>query len=227
MFKLSALFDNIKNRIRQELRTFLFPPASPGSPCQAARRLGARIAVGDDTLLLESAQFRFDVPTPDNRQYISIGEKCVIGGNFIFESAAGKISVGERTYIGGGVNLISRVGISIGNDVIIAWGCYVYDHNSHSLHWQDRRQDIEQFSQDFRRHQCGIINKDWSTVKAKPIMIQDKAWIGFEATILKGVTIGEGAIVGAKSVVVTDVEPWTVVAGNPARLIKRLSPEDR
>ena len=50
-------------------------------------------------------------------------------------------------------------------------------------------------------------------------------WIGFESVILAGVTIGEGAIVGAKSVVRKDVEPWTVVAGNPAVVIKRLNHE--
>ena len=47
-------------------------------------------------------------------------------------------------------------------------------------------------------------------------------WIGFDVTILKGVTIGEGAVIGAKSVVTKDVEPWTVVAGNPAVVVKYL-----
>jgi acetyltransferase-like isoleucine patch superfamily enzyme len=47
------------------------------------------------------------------------------------------------------------------------------------------------------------------------------AWIGFDAVILKGVTIGDGAIIGAKSVVVTDVPPYTVVMGNPARVIAK------
>ena len=47
-------------------------------------------------------------------------------------------------------------------------------------------------------------------------------WIGFDALILKGVHIGEGAIVGARSVVTSNVEPYTVVAGNPAVIVKRL-----
>ncbi len=66
------------------------------------------------------------------------------------------------------------------------------------------------------------VNKDWSNVKSKPIKICDKVWIGFDVVILKGVTIGEGAIVGARSVVTKDVEPWTVVAGNPVKFIKNI-----
>jgi len=50
-------------------------------------------------------------------------------------------------------------------------------------------------------------------------------WIGMEALILKGVTIGTGAIVGARSVVTKNVPPFTVVAGNPARVVKKLTPD--
>ena len=58
-----------------------------------------------------------------------------------------------------------------------------------------------------------------------PIRIEDHVWVGQDAVILKGVTIGKGAVVGAFSVVTRDVEPWTVVAGNPARVVKRLTPQ--
>jgi len=54
------------------------------------------------------------------------------------------------------------------------------------------------------------------------LVIEDDAWIGFKATILKGVHIGRGAIVAAGSVVTHDVPAWTIVAGNPARVVKRL-----
>ena len=55
-----------------------------------------------------------------------------------------------------------------------------------------------------------------------PIVIEDKAWIGINSTILPGVRIGYGAIVGAGSVVTKDVPPMTVVAGNPAKFIKKI-----
>jgi len=53
----------------------------------------------------------------------------------------------------------------------------------------------------------------------KPVVIKDDVWIGASTVILAGVTIGEGAVVGAGSLVNKDVEPYTVVAGNPARVI--------
>lgn len=59
--------------------------------------------------------------------------------------------------------------------------------------------------------------------ESRPIHIGDNVWIGFESCVLPGVTIGNGAIVGARSVVDRDVEPYTVVAGNPARFIRRLA----
>jgi acetyltransferase-like isoleucine patch superfamily enzyme len=58
--------------------------------------------------------------------------------------------------------------------------------------------------------------------EARPVQIGNDVWIGFECCVLPGVTIGDGAIVGARSVVDRDVEPYTVVAGNPARFVRRL-----
>jgi acetyltransferase-like isoleucine patch superfamily enzyme len=56
-----------------------------------------------------------------------------------------------------------------------------------------------------------------------PIHIQDKAWIGYGVSILKGVTIGEGAIIGAASVVTKDIPPYSIAAGNPAQIIRQLT----
>jgi acetyltransferase-like isoleucine patch superfamily enzyme len=55
----------------------------------------------------------------------------------------------------------------------------------------------------------------------KEVVIEDHCWIGANAVILKGVTVGEGAVVAANSVVTKDVEPRTMVAGNPAQVVKR------
>ena len=66
------------------------------------------------------------------------------------------------------------------------------------------------------------MNKDWSNVKSKPIKICDKVWIGFNAIVLKGVTIGNGAIIGAGAVVTKNVEPNCIIAGNPAVVIKKI-----
>ena len=60
---------------------------------------------------------------------------------------------------------------------------------------------------------------DWKVV---PTFIRKGASVGSSATILAGVTVGEGAIVGAGSVVTKDVAPWTIVAGNPARVLRTI-----
>jgi acetyltransferase-like isoleucine patch superfamily enzyme len=62
---------------------------------------------------------------------------------------------------------------------------------------------------------------------AQPVRIGHAVWIPFDCVILPGVTIGDGAVVGARSVIAEDVEPWTVVAGNPARVVRRLEPPER
>ena len=63
-------------------------------------------------------------------------------------------------------------------------------------------------------------------VYAKPITVEDNVWIGGSATILGGVTIGKNAIVGAGAVVTKDVEPNTIVVGNPARVLRKITAED-
>jgi galactoside O-acetyltransferase len=129
-------------------------------------------------------------------------------------------------FINFGTKVISRFSIAIGNDVTIAWGCMIYDHDSHSISYLDRIADQNQQLIDFPRGNM-VANKDWSNVATAPIRICDCAWLGFDAVVLKGVTIGEGAIVGARAVVTKDVPPWTIAAGNPARVVKEIPLELR
>jgi len=162
---------------------------------------------------------RFDCPRGDVA--LKIGNRCLLQNEFIFESTGGKITVGDGVFINGGVMVISRSSIEIGNDVTIAWGCTIYDHDSHSISYLDRIADQNLLLLNF--HRCNMVaNKDWSKVGTAPIRICDYAWLGFEVVVLKGVTIGEGAIVGARSVVTKDVPPWTIAAGNPARVVKEI-----
>ena len=79
----------------------------------------------------------------------------------------------------------------------------------------------------YKNYSSGDMLKDfnWNIVKTKPIVIEDDVWVGFNSIILKGVTIGKGSIVAAGSVVSKDVEPFTVVAGNPALVIKKMKNE--
>ncbi len=183
-------------------------------------RLTRYYIVNSSSILQYGFNLRLDNPDP-SKIYLTIGSDCIISGNFIFESKEGRISIGDHTYIGGGT-FISRSSITIGNNVTIAWGGTVYDHDSHSLNYLERRKDIDDELRDIRNGVSFIAHKNWECVNSKPIVIQDDVWIGMNCIILKGVTICEGAIVGAGSVVTKDVPPWTLVAGNPAKVIKEL-----
>ena len=160
---------------------------------------------------------------------LEIGEKCHINGSFILEREIGKISVGDRTYIGSGTNILCATGIIIGSDVLIAWGITIMDHDSHSTRWQDRAEDVENW-------RLGMLGggtqkaaqlKDWGVVPMSPVIIENKVWIGFNSILLKGIHVGEGAVIAAGSVVSNDIPSYCVVAGNPARIVRELSKDGR
>lgn len=166
--------------------------------------------------------FRINLNNPlKDKIYLSVGNDTILNCEITFESQEGEIVVGSNTFLGGS-HLICRTKIEIGDNVFIAWGGTIYDHDSHSLDYREREKDIEQQLLDFRAGKNFIENKNWDVVNSKPIKICSNVWIGMNCIILKGVTIGEGAIVAAGSVVSKDVAPWTVVGGNPARFIKEL-----
>lgn len=112
------------------------------------------------------------------------------------ESNRARITIGKRCSIGDRTEIHAGNRVEIGNEVLIAWDCVIIDRDYHSTGGKDE-----------------VI---------KPVVIHDRVWIGCRSIILKGVTIGEGAIVGAGSVVTKDVNPFTLVAGNPARAIKKV-----
>lgn len=185
------------------------------------KQFGKYIKIDPGTILGENFNLGFAAPKA-GKKYLKIGKNGVIDSSFVFETESGSISVGDRVHIGGGTQLISRNGIRIGNDVIIAWNCTIYDHNSHSIYWEERENDVYREWECITNGRHVLETKDWSGVKSAPIVIEDKAWIGMGVTVLKGVTIGEGAVIGAGSVVTHDIPPYTVAAGNPAVIVRKI-----
>lgn len=141
---------------------------------------------------------------------IRVGEDCNIQSRILFDRAGATISIGDRCFVGAST-MIAADSIVLEDDVVISWGVTIVDHNSHALHWRDRSRDVL----DWNRGE-----KDWSKVTIAPVRLMSRCWIGFDAKILKGVTVGRGAIVAAGSVVTKDVPDAHVVAGNPARTIR-------
>lgn len=162
-----------------------------------------------------------DVRTePESRSYVTIGQYSHVGGYFVFERGIGQVTIGDRSSIGGGCKIIvtQKEGITIGNNVMLSWDCTLCDSNSHSLNPDIRANDAYNWKCSADVGKLGVF-KDWSQVASAPIKIEDDVWIGFEVAIMKGVTIGRGAVIGAKSVVTRDVAPYCIYAGNPARFV--------
>ena len=116
------------------------------------------------------------------------------------------ITIGKGCFIQQCCTFFGRGGITIGNDVFIGPKVNLITIN-HDPNPENRSANPTQAAVQ-------------EITYGRPIVIEDKAWIGINSTILPGVRIGYGAIVGAGSVVTKDVPPMTVVAGNPARFIK-------
>lgn len=149
---------------------------------------------------------------------LRVGENSMVRAEMVYERQGASINIGNRTFIGRGLFTIAER-LVIGDDVMISWNVTIVDHNSHSLKFSERSNDVKMNAFEGIKH--------WDCIKIAPVRIEDKAWIGFGCSILKGVVIGEGAIVGANSVVTKDVPAWTIVAGNPAKVIREISVSER
>jgi acetyltransferase-like isoleucine patch superfamily enzyme len=116
-----------------------------------------------------------------------------------------------------GARLICDAEIVIGDHALISWNVVLMDTYRVPFAACRRRRVLEQLVGRWPRH----LDAD---VPARPVRIGCNVWIGFDACVLPGVTVGDGAVIGARSVVAADVPPYAVVAGNPARVIRMLDP---
>jgi acetyltransferase-like isoleucine patch superfamily enzyme len=185
--------------------------------------LGAKTEFQQEVLLIKGLGCNL---TPNSRvfnharnpQSIELRQGVFIDGTLeVYEK--GKITIDDYTFFGN-----SR--IYCANSVSIGKGCWIADHvsimdsNLHPISAKRRFEDAVNFSK-------GIFPDVYSNIPNSPVVIKDSVWIGVSSVVLKGVTIGEGAVIGAGSVVTKDVPPWTIVAGNPARIIREIPEDER
>jgi acetyltransferase-like isoleucine patch superfamily enzyme len=120
-----------------------------------------------------------------------------------------EFTIGDCTFIGHDCSFNIASSVTIGSHCLVAGGVRVYDFDGHPI--------------DAARRRAG---EPFPPENSKPVVIGDDVWIGTGALILKGVTVGPRSIVAARAVVSGDVPPDVIVAGNPARIVKRLVPEE-
>ena len=146
------------------------------------------------------------------REAIRIGRNSLCMGEILIVGKSGQVIIGDWCSLSPDTKIWSMERIEIGNRVILSHGVQIFDNNSHSMSASDRHGRFRELRSHGRHLQS-------EQVSHKAVRIEDDAWIGFNSAILKGVTIGRGAIIGACSVITQDVPPFAVVVGSPARKV--------
>ena len=208
--------------IRKFLKNILYKKKKSLNPILGDLKDKMYLIIGENSI---TPNIKIEIRQQVEKHFLKIGNKCIVSGNFIFENKDGLITIGDRSFIGGGL-FISTNKIEIGNDVLISWGCTFMDNNAHSTIWSKRKNDVQDWKRGLEENKIGAY-KDWNNVKSAPIIVKDKAWIGFEVVVLKGVTVGEGSIIGSRSVVTKDIPDWTMAAGNPAQIVREIPVNER
>jgi acetyltransferase-like isoleucine patch superfamily enzyme len=149
--------------------------------------------------------------------FFSIGNNLLLnnGGNYniigrqqpcyFLIAKEARLTIGNNTGISA-TAIVCHKSIEIGDNIHIGGNCVIYDTDFHDLDYTKRTR----------------VPEDYSGVKKKQVVIKNNVFIGAHSTILKGVTIGECAIIGACSVVTKDVPPGEIWAGNPAKFISKI-----
>lgn len=147
--------------------------------------------------------------TGDNKK-INFGSKCNVSVN-IFLNRKGSINIGNYVYINQGCSLRIDHNLTIGSNCMFGPNVTIWDTDNHPLSAKMRFEQTIEIP--------NITALDSYESSGGDINIGDNVWIGMDALVLGGVTIGNGSIVSARSVVTNDIPPMTIVAGVPARKI--------
>ncbi len=199
-------------------------------------------AVIDDTAHVETS-YSFLLCHSEVPEGIRIGRGASVYLSTMFDVGInGRVRIGDFALLNG-PRIVCDQEIEIGDYSLIAWNVVLMDNYRVPFDEGERRRVLEHLSglptRNLKR-EIAATNERWiedekksafdpcfihgsnSDFGSRPIRIGRNVWIGFDACILPGVNIGDGAVIGARSVVTEDVLPFTVVAGNPARFIRQL-----
>jgi len=138
---------------------------------------------------------------------------CYAGCSFAI-GENGNCTIGDFTLLNGAL-IMAEENIEIGSHCLVSWNVGIADSDFHPLEPAQRLIDAQALAPYFKHRPAR------PKLKTAPVKIADNVWIGMNAVILKGVTIGENSVVAAGSVVTKNVEANTIVAGNPAVVVKK------
>jgi acetyltransferase-like isoleucine patch superfamily enzyme len=173
----------------------------------------------DETAYLETT-YSFQLFRSRAPKAVQVGRGSSIYLGVMFDLGPdARVKLGDYVLMNG-ARIICDSEILIGDHSLISWNVVLMDSYRLPLNVVKRRVALEQASQASPRRAA-------TDVSALPIRIGANVWIGFDCCVLPGVSIGDGAIVGARSVVTQDVPAYTVVAGNPARVVREIHSEER
>ncbi len=175
------------------------------------KRLNEMALIGENVWISSEASI---LNNAHPKEKFRIGKNSRIMGSLLLFDFDGEIEIGEDCFIGPNTRIWSAKKIKIGSRVLIAHNVNIHDNISHPL------DAIERYNENVHFVNTGIHTK--TDIKPAEIIIGDDVWIGFNATIMRGVKIGEGAIIGANTLVKEDIAPWTVNIGNPSRVIRTI-----
>jgi acetyltransferase-like isoleucine patch superfamily enzyme len=175
--------------------------------------LPANVLLGENSVV--SGDFAFKRFRSEVIDALRIGKHCTMDGVHFDLGAQARVSIGDYCYFTSAL-LLCELEVRIGSYVVIGWNASITDTDFHPIAPAERIADAIA---------CSPLgkNRPRPPILKLPVIIEDNVWIGPNASILKGVRVGEGAFIEAGSNVVHDVPARSRVMGNPARIIGEMS----
>ena len=188
------------------------PDALPLSGRWASGTIPPNVIVGDDSLITGPKAFaRF---RGTRQPALVIGAACTLDGVHFAINPPGFVAIGDGCAFYGSV-LLCELEIRIGNHVFMGWNATISDSDFHPTEVAERHADVLACSP----LHPGLPRRAYPS---RPVVIGDDVYIGHSATVLKGVTIGDGAFIEPGAMVSKDVPPRARVLGNPAKVVEIL-----
>jgi len=131
----------------------------------------------------------------------------------------GSIRVGNYAILEAS-SILANEKVTIGNNCMFSWGSVITDS------WLDKDTNSLSARRKILKDLSATDIRFFNLPDAKPVVIEDNVWVGFDAVIMPGVRLGRGCVVGCKTVIIEDVPPYAVIVGDPARIVKFLDADD-